>query len=80
MITQGLRQKIVQATSEQEVATLLATGKGYDMASERTRRSWKRAANRKYGSFAAPAPISQEDTATKPKGKKKVKKIKPESV
>lgn len=78
MSSTGLREQIVRASAEQEIATLLATGKGYDMASDKTRRSWKRAANKKYGSFAAPAPIVQEETATKPRGKKKVKKVKSE--
>jgi hypothetical protein len=37
----GLREKIANATSEQEVITLLKTGQTYEFASPRTQNSWK---------------------------------------
>lgn len=43
----GLRQKILTATSEAEVAKLLEEGKTYEFASVKTRNSWKSAARRK---------------------------------
>jgi hypothetical protein len=43
----GLRQKILLATSENEVKTLLAEGKTYEFASTKTRNSWTNAARRK---------------------------------
>ena len=43
----GLRQKILSATSEEEVNKLLEEGKTYEFASVRTRNSWKNAARRK---------------------------------
>ena len=43
----GLRQKILLATSEAEVKSLLAEGKTYEFSSIRTRNSWANAARRK---------------------------------
>jgi hypothetical protein len=43
----GLKQKILLATSEEEVNKLLAEGKTYEFASRRTRNSWANAARRK---------------------------------
>ena len=43
----GLRQKILTASSEEEVKKLLAEGKTYEFASVRTQNSWKNAARRK---------------------------------
>lgn len=43
----GLRQKILLATSEEEVKNLLAEGKTYEFASVKTRNSWASAARRK---------------------------------
>ena len=43
----GLKQKILLATSEEEVKSLLAEGKTYEFASRRTRNSWVNAARRK---------------------------------
>ena len=42
----GLRQRILSATSEEEVNKLMAEGKTYEFASIKTRNSWKTAANR----------------------------------
>jgi deoxyribose-phosphate aldolase len=44
---QGLRQKILMATSEDQITKFLEEGKTYEFASVRTRNSWKNAARRK---------------------------------
>ena len=43
---QGLRQRILAATSEAEVIKLLEVGKTYEFASVSTRNSWKNAGRR----------------------------------
>ena len=43
----GLKQKILLATSEEEVKSLLVEGKKYEFASVKTRNSWSNAARRK---------------------------------
>lgn len=43
----GLKQKILLATSEEEVKIMLAEGKTYEFASRKTRNSWVNAARRK---------------------------------
>lgn len=43
----GLKQKILSATSEEEVNKLIAEGKTYEFASRKTRNSWANAARRK---------------------------------
>lgn len=43
----GLKQKILLATSEEEVKSLLAEGKTYEFASRKTRNSWVNASRRK---------------------------------
>lgn len=43
----GLKQKILLATSEEEVNKLIADGKTYEFASRKTRNSWANAARRK---------------------------------
>lgn len=72
MRKRGLREQIAGATSEEEVAALLKEGSAYQVASARTRRSWKFTANRKFGSFAAPTPVEVKQTEKK---KKKAKKV-----
>ena len=79
MKKRGLREQIVGANSEEEVAALLKEGQAYEWASQRTRRAWKRAANKRFGSFAAPAPVEQKETPKKIKTKKKVKLDKAEA-
>jgi deoxyribose-phosphate aldolase len=43
----GLKQRILTATSEEEVKKLLVEGKTYEFASIKTRNSWANAARRK---------------------------------
>ena len=43
----GLKQKILLATSEEEVKSMLAEGKTYEFASRKTRNSWVNAVRRK---------------------------------
>lgn len=80
MKKRGLREQIVGANSEEEIAALLKEGQAYEWASQKTRRAWKRTANKRFGSFAAPAPVEQKETpARKAKTKKKVKAEKTEA-
>ena len=66
---QGLKQRILVATSEDEVQKLLNEGKTYEFASKKTRNSWASAARRKAaGEKYAPS------TAEKPKSKKKARR------
>jgi len=37
----GLREKIANATSEQEIVSLLKTGQTFEFANPRTQKSWK---------------------------------------
>jgi len=57
----GLRQKLLAATSEDEVIELLNKGKTYEFASTKTRNSWKSAARRTLKQ--APAPIAETEAA-----------------
>jgi hypothetical protein len=76
----GLREQIVGATSEEEVAALLKTGQSYEFASARTIRGWKRSANKKFGTFAAPQLVVPKDTpARKTKVKRNIKTEKAEA-
>jgi hypothetical protein len=43
----GLRERIAQANTESELTMLMAEGKEYARASEKTRKSWKRTAIRR---------------------------------
>lgn len=66
---QGLKQRILVATSEDEVQKLLNEGKTYEFASKKTRNSWASAARRKAaGEKYAPT------KAEKPKSKKKARR------
>lgn len=68
----ALRERIANAETETEISDLLKEGASYEFASNKTRRSWKRWANRKFNSFAAPQPVEQKMTAPKKKKKKVV--------
>ena len=66
----GLKQRILTATSEEEVTKLLNEGKTYEFASVKTRNSWASAARRKKaGEKYAPT-----KAAEKPKSKKKARR------
>jgi len=43
----GLRQRILQASTPEEITALCESGKTYEYASVRTRNSWAHAANRR---------------------------------
>ena len=43
----GLRQQICMADNSAQIEALLAKGKTYEFAMEKTRRAWKRAAARR---------------------------------
>jgi deoxyribose-phosphate aldolase len=62
----GLRQKILSATSEEEVKKLLTEGKTYEFASVKTRNSWQNAARRKAAGEKY-APTKSEQPAKKKK-------------
>jgi hypothetical protein len=66
---QGLKQRILVATSEDEVQKLLNEGKTYEFASKKTRNSWASAAHRKAaGEKYVPS------KAEKPRSKKKARR------
>jgi deoxyribose-phosphate aldolase len=66
---QGLKQRILIATSEDEVQKLLNEGKTYEFASKKTRNSWVSAARRKAAGEKYVA-----TKAEKPKSKKKARR------
>lgn len=66
----GLRQKILSASSEEEVNKLLTEGKTYEFASTKTRNSWKSAAQRRLKG-ATYTPKAREEGASK---KRKIRK------
>ncbi len=59
-MAQGLRQKILAATSEAEVLKLLAEGKTYEFASRKTSNSWK-SAGRRALKQKAPEPVAKTE-------------------
>jgi hypothetical protein len=63
---QGLRQRILLATSQNEVDKLLNEGKTYEFASKKTRSSWASAARRK---AAGEKYVPNKVEAPKPKKK-----------
>lgn len=68
----GLKQRIQAATNAEKIAELLAEGKTYEFASERTKRSWKRAANQ--GVIVAPAATAQVEEGGEFESAKKSRK------
>lgn len=66
----GLREQIRDATSNEEVHTLLSTGKTFEWATPRTRLSWKHTANRTLEKLSS----VQKETEIN-KSEKKEKKI-----
>lgn len=70
---QGLRQKILAATSEAEVTQLLEAGKKFEFASRKTVNSWKSAARRALNQ-KAPAPVEVAEEVEAPKKNRKRKK------
>ena len=69
---QGLRQKILAATSEDEVTKLLEVGKGFEFASRKTRNAWKSAARRALNQKApVPVEVEQEEAPKKTRKRKK---------
>lgn len=68
----GLREQIRDATSNEEVQTLLNTGKTFEWATSRTRLSWKHTANRTLVRLSS----TVKTTEVKSEEKKKVSKKK----
>ena len=68
--TQGLREQIANSSDEASVTELLKVGATYTMASNRTKRSWKATAHRRFSSFAAPTAAEQKLTAPRQKKRK----------
>jgi deoxyribose-phosphate aldolase len=66
---QGLRQRILLSTSQDEVSKLLNEGKTYEFASKKTRNSWANAARRKAAGEKYVA-----SKIEKPKAKKKARR------
>ncbi len=57
-MSQGLRQRILAATSEAEVTKLLDEGKTYEFVSRKTGNAWKSAARRALKQ-KAPEPVAK---------------------
>lgn len=66
---QGLRQRILVATSEAEVTKLLVEGNTYEFASTSTRNAWKSAARRALNQKPV-APVEVEEEVVVPVKKK----------
>jgi len=69
----GLREKIANATSEQEIVKLLKLGNSYEFASARTRASWKNTGFRVLESLKKVDKPTEEKSETKSKTKKNKK-------
>ncbi len=70
----GLREQIRDATSNEEIQSLLNTGKTFEWATPRTRLSWKHTANRtleKLSSATKTADVNAEEKKEKKKVSKK---------
>jgi sugar/nucleoside kinase (ribokinase family) len=65
----GLKQRILNAKNESELSSLLTEGKSYEHASDKTKKQWEKAAQKRKTSFVPePAPASSNEE--KPKKKK----------
>lgn len=62
----GLKQKLQKAASETEIVDLLNTGKTYEFASDRTKRSWKNSSKRRINFLSGKKPevveVVEDDT------------------
>jgi hypothetical protein len=70
----GLREQIKNATSTEEIHSLLNIGKTFEWTTPRTRLSWKHTANRtleKLSSASKTAEVNSEDNKEKKKVYKK---------
>ena len=70
----GLREQIKNATSNEEIQSLLNTGKTFEWATPRTRLSWKHTENQtleKLSSATKTADVNSEDKKEKKKVFKK---------
>lgn len=65
----GLKQRILTASSSEEIAKLLDEGKAYEFASVQTRNSWKNAANRARGGEKY-IPSTSEKVSSKKKARR----------
>ena len=66
----GLREKIANATSEQEIVSLLKTGQTFEFASSRTQKSWKNTGYRTLERLKNVVGAESKDDETKVKNKK----------
>ena len=71
----GLREQIKNATSNEEIQSLLNTGKTFEWATPRTRLSWKHTANRTHEKLLSATKTTEVNSEDK-KDKKKVYKKK----
>jgi hypothetical protein len=53
-MTTGIRERIKKAKSQEEINQLLREGQNYPMASEKTKRQWKRTASQTLETFGKP--------------------------
>lgn len=71
----GLREQIKNATSDTEVTQLLATGKSYEFASDRTKSSWRSSAESRFVELSNSTPSQTTNKQIEPKKVKKPKKL-----
>lgn len=71
----GLREQIKNATSTEEIQSLLNTGKTFEWATPKTRLSWKHTANRTHEKLSSATKTTEVNSEDK-KDKKKVYKKK----
>ncbi len=71
----GLREQIKNATSDEEIQSLLNIGKTFEWATSKTRLSWKHTANRTHEKLLSVTKTTEVNSEDK-KDKKKVYKKK----
>jgi len=69
----GLREQIKNASSVDEVNTLISKGKSFDMASVRTRQSWRSTARFRIAQLDSNNPVQTPKSPIKSEKKKTVK-------
>lgn len=71
----GLREQIKNATSDNDVAQLLVTGKSYQFASDRTKSSWRSTAELRLVELSNPSTAQTPNKQVESKKIKKAKKL-----
>lgn len=58
--TEGLRERIAEARTPEDVTALLELGGTFTQASDRSRRAWRNTAARRLSELAKPAPVVED--------------------